>query len=99
MIEASRNSTLATSQVVRRSVATLFTGGTFQARRDRIGVVHRRPVGDGDAGRAAARAVQGRGEGARPRAGPAARPGEPPSVPRPVRPARRTSGTRRLLFD
>ena len=70
--------------------------GHALSRRDRERVVHRRAVGDDqvapqcrrparahehEAGRAAARTVQGRGEGARPRARPAGGVRRPPSVP------------------
>ena len=72
--------------------------GHALSRRDRERVVHRRAVGDDqvapqcrrparahehEAGRAAARIVQGRGARARPRARPARRVRRPPSVPGP----------------
>ena len=72
--------------------------GHALSRRDRKRQLHRRPVGDDqeppqcrrparadehEAGRAAARTVQGRGARARPRARPARRLRRPPSVPRP----------------
>ena len=71
--------------------------GHALSRRDRERIVHRRPVGDHqvapqcrrparahahEAGRAAARIVQGRGARARPRARPAGSLRRPPSVPR-----------------
>ena len=71
--------------------------GHALSRRDRERILHRRAVGDDQvapqrrrparahepqAGRAAARAVQGRGAGARARAGPAGAFRRPPSVPR-----------------
>ena len=77
--------------------ARIPRAGHALSRRDRERVVHRRPVGDDqvapqcrrparahehEAGRAAARTVQGRGEGARPRARPAGSLRRPPSVSR-----------------
>ena len=76
--------------------AEFLAQGTLYPGRDRKRVVHRRAVGhhqvapqcrrparahEHEAGRAVARTVQGRGEGARPRARPAGSLRRPPSVP------------------